>query len=56
MAIAGPLYAAQNAMEKEQLAKIALTATGKVRRNANHAAGREKNDDTRQLLIAFYKF
>jgi hypothetical protein len=49
------LYDAQNATEKEQLAKIVPTATGKVRRNVNHAAAQEKHDDSMSPLV-FYKF
>jgi len=55
-AILGSFYAAQNATEKEQLAKTALTAKGKARRNVNHAAEREKHDNARSVLLAFYKF
>ncbi|HXZ90659.1 MAG TPA: hypothetical protein VEG61_06330 [Candidatus Dormibacteraeota bacterium] len=54
--IPGSFYAAQNATQREQLAKTAPTATGKVRRNVRHAAEREKHDDALQLLLAFYKF
>jgi hypothetical protein len=49
------LYDAQNATEKEQLAKIVPTATGKVRRNVNHAAAQEKHDNSMGPLV-FYKF
>ena len=53
MARAGSLYGARNAMEKEQLPKIVLTATERARWNANHAPGRETHNDARQLLVAF---
>jgi len=49
------LYDAQNATEKEQLAKIVPTATGKVRRNVNHAAAQEKHDNSMSPIV-FYKF
>jgi hypothetical protein len=41
---AGSFYVAQNVTEKEQLAKTALSAMEKERRNVNHAAAPEKHD------------
>ena len=52
----GSFYTAQNATEREQLPKTALNAKGKVRRNVNHAAAREKHDNALRLPLAFYKF
>jgi hypothetical protein len=46
LAILGALSDAQNATEKGQSLKTVPTATEKVRRNANHAAGQEKRDNS----------